>query len=938
MKGNDYNRGRRQALLCSVMLAAMTAAGSAAAADVTASADGANEVEAVVVTGTAIRGVAPVGAATVEVTHDQIVAAPQRDASSLITMLPQGSGLGSTLANNAGRNAGVNLRGLGNNATLLLFDGHRSVAQGVTNQIADPNTIPFAAIDRVEVVTDGASAIYGSDAVAGVVNFILRRPFDGAELTARYTDTLYHQYTVEGVFGRRWGSGGVLVGLSYETNDHVKRSDSPFLAQDLRPFGGNDNRFVGTTVTPDQAGALIIGNTVYGLPANLNGRTPTAAEVLALKSNPSLIDTSQYTDYYTKRERISGIVRLNQDFGRAGELTATVLFNNRTNNAPGTGDGAFTNVGVNIDPSSPYFIQGMPAGRQTVVYNFRANNPGLALDQNNVENTFNIFTDYKVALAGDFQFTGTATYGSEYACAVCQPQANTVLASVITGAPFTGRFNPYQQGPQPTAQGLFGGFNQKATNQLADFVAKVDGSIFELPAGKVRVAAGLEHQKLDFQMRALNTLNLTTEWMTSRYAKSHRIIESAFGELYVPIFGPENERPGLQRLDLNVAVRYDHYSDVGETTNPKVGLTWQPVDDLRLRASWGTSFRAPTLGESDPRTVGQTNRVFVSNGLNDPTIPVTNVPTGQSLVLNRGGNTAGLRPESAEIYSFGGDWTPSFIQGLKLSLTYYNVNYKDRIENLPNATLILSNPTTYAQYKDFFIVAPQPKSCVNGNPPGLPGTPQYSTYNPLYTSWLNDPNAVYSPSTANDCQLVGIITGGLRNLGRVKQSGLDFTGNYGMETPLGHLSLDAGFSWILNLQRSLLPDSPLFDALDTIGNQVSKRGRVSAALKHGPFNFTLAANYVGSYTNNATITVNGVKYPETKVPSWTTLDAGVSYIVPDTAPEALQGLRLSVNVQNVTDEDPPIVLSTSGTQAIAVDLNNHNVFGRIWTFEVSKKF
>lgn len=921
--------GLRLGLLTSVAFAVLGAASA-----VSAQTKDAVEVEEVVVTGTAIRGVAPVGSAVVNVGRETILEAGVRDASSIISQLPQGSGLGSTLANNAGRNAGVNLRGLGNSATLLLFDGHRTVQQGVTNQIGDPNTIPFAAIERVEVVTDGASAIYGSDAVAGVVNYILRKPFDGAEISARYTNSLYSQYSVEGIYGHTWDRGGFLVGLSYESNDHVKRSESRFLAQDLRPFGGNDNRFIGTTVTPDTSGALIIGTTVYGLPANLNGRKPTAAEVLALRNNPSLIDTGQYTDYYTKRERFSGILRANQNFGRGGELTGTLLFNNRKNNAPGTGDGLFTNVGIPITATSPYYIAGLPAGTQTVVYNFRANNPNRTLDQNNTENTFNLIADYSVGLFGDFKFTGSATYGNEYGCAVCQPQGNTVLAGVITQPANAALFNPYQQGVQTSAEGLFGAFVQKATNKLIDLVGKVDGALFELPAGDVRIAVGTEYQKLDFQLRALNTLNLTTTYQTSRYAKSHRIIESVFGEVFVPIFGANNARPGFQRLDLSAAVRYDKYSDVGETTNPKIGLSWKPIDDLLLRASWGTSFRAATLGESDPRTVGQTNRAFISNGAGVAGIPITNTATGQSLVLNRGGNTAGLRPESAKIYSFGGDYTPSFIPDLKLGVTYYNVNYKDRIENLPNATLILSNPATYALYKDFFIAAPQPTTCVNGNPPGLPGTPQYSTYNPAYLPWLSDPNAVYSPSTNNDCQLVGIIAGGLLNLGRVKQSGVDFTGAYGLETPVGRLSFGGSYSLILDLKRSLLPTSPLFDALDTFGNQVSRRGRVNVGLRHGPFNGTLVANYVGSYLNNATITVAGVKYPDTKVPAWTTFDAGLSFTAPDTVPEALQGLRLSVNVQNLADKDPPIVLS--GTNA--VDLNNHNVFGRVWQFEISKKF
>jgi iron complex outermembrane receptor protein len=890
-------------------------------------------VEEVVVTGTAIRGVAPVGSATVNVTRETLVEAPARNPSELISALPQASGLGTTLANSTGRAAGVNLRGLGNNATLLLFDGHRGVSQGVTNQISDPNTIPFAAIERVEVVTDGASAIYGSDAVAGVVNYILRKPFDGAEITARYTNSLYDQYTVEGVIGKRWDTGGVMVGLAYESNDLVLRSESKFLAQDLRPFGGNDNRFVGTTVTPGVNSALIIGTTVYGLPANLNGRVPTAAEVTALRNNPELVDTSIYNAYFAERKRVSGIVRLNQDFGRAGEATATVLFNSRRTSTPGTGDGGFTNVGVTVGPTSRYFIPGLGTGNQTVVYNFRANNPNRELNQDNVDDTINLMGDYKVDLFGDFAYTASGTYGLNFGCAVCQPQGNTVLTAVITQPQYNGAFNPYQQGPQAGAEGIFGIFVQKARNQTIDLVNKIDGSLFELPAGAVRIAAGYEYQKLDFGFRAMNSLNLTTTQQTSRYAKSHRIINSVFGEMFVPIFSSANARPGFQRLDLSLAARYDDYSDVGSTTNPKVGLSWRPVDDLLFRGSWGTSFRAPTLGESDPRTVGQTNRVFVSNGLNNPLIPVTNTATGQSLVLQRGGNSGGLGPESAKIYSFGVDYTPNQIPDLKLGLTYYNVDYKDRIENLPNATLLLSNPTAYALYKDFFIVAPQPTSCVNGAQPGIPGTPQYSTYNPAYLPWLSDPNAVYSPSTANDCQLTGIVTGGTRNLGRVLQSGVDLTASYGLDTPLGRASFNGSYSKILNLQRSLLPDSPLFDAIDTIGNQVSNRARGTASLSNGPWSANLTAIYVGSYLNNATITVAGVKYPDTEIPSWTTFDLGLAWRSQD-AEGYLSGTRVAFNIQNLADEDPPIVLS--GTNA--VDLANHSVFGRVWSLEVTKRF
>jgi iron complex outermembrane receptor protein len=931
----------KRALLAGVAAFSLLSAGQALAQGAAAplpvagpAAAAAEEVEAIVVTGTAIRGVAPVGSAAVNISRDSLIQSGARDSSALISQLSQGSGLGNTLANNQGRTAGVNLRGLGNNATLVLYDGHRSVFQGVTNQISDPNTIPFAAIERVEVVTDGASAIYGSDAVAGVVNYIMRKNFEGAEFTVRHTNSLYDQYTAEAVIGHNWGSGGVMLGLAYENNNHVKRAASPFLMQDLRPFGGNDLRFQGTTVVGGLTPNLIIGTTVYGLPNNTNGRVPTAAEVLALRNNPQLFDTANVQDYFAARRRESGIFRVNQDFGRFGEVVFTQLFNIRENRAPGGGDGAFTNISVTVAPTSPYYIQGLPAGNQNLVYNFRANNPDLALDREDKDETFNTWVDYRVDLFGDFQFTASGGFGRHYGCAVCQPQGNTFNSATITAPATASQFNPYLSGPQPNDDRLFGGFTQEAKNQLINFVGKVDGSLFAIPGGDVRIAVGAEYQKHDFWFQAQNTLNATNTYQTSRYAKRHRMIESTFGEIFIPIFGTSNAMTGFQRLDLSAAVRYDKYSDVGSTTNPKFGLSWRPVDDILVRGSWGTSFRAPTLGESDARTVGQTNRIFIANGLGNPAIPVTNTATGQSLVLSRTGNSNNLGPESAKVWSLGADYTPSFAEGLRFGVTYYNVQYKDRIEALPNQNNILSSPAMFALYRDFFIVAPQPASCVNGGQPGLPGTPQYATYNPAYQPWLSDPNAVYSPSSNNDCQLVGIIAGGTRNLGRVNQSGLDFSANYAFDTGLGRVTMGGNFTKILNLERSLLATSPLFDALDTIGNQLSERGRFNLGLTRGRFQANLFANYVGSYLNNATITVAGVKYPDTRIPSWTTFDAGLAYQVPAGDGGMLEGLRVAVNVQNFTDKDPPIVLSGNN----AVDLANHTVWGRVWTLELSKRF
>jgi iron complex outermembrane receptor protein len=885
----------------------------------------ANSIESILVTGTAIRGVAPVGSATVTLDMDQILEAGVRDAAAIVAKLPQGSGLGTAQNSTGGRQQGVNLRGLGNNATLILFDGHRWVPQGVINQVADPSVIPFAALERVEVVTDGASAIYGSDAVAGVVNYVFRKDYDGADISARATHTLYDEFNIAGVAGKTFADGSNLM-LAFQalTRDSVKRSERDYLRLDLRRYGGNDNRLVGTTVYPDLTPALIIGNTVYGLPANLNGRTPTAAEVRPLQNNPSLYDTADIFDYFASRKQYSVLARYDRTFFDAANVSITSNWNRRENSARAEEAGAMARLGIALDPTSPYYIAGMPAGAQTLVYNLTLNYADRELDQENKEDTWNTTVALDLPLFKDFNLSSYGTYGWTDGCNVCQPQVNSVVAGIIT-RDRAASFNPYLAGPQAGAENLIGGFLQEATIKMFDTGHKIDGALFDVPGGAVRAALGVEYTNYDFHLVAQNKLNLTNTFQVSRNAASTRDVRSAFAETVIPIVGSSNAVTGMQRLDLNGAVRYDDYSDAGSSVNPKVGLTWKPLQGLSVRSSWGTSFRAPTLIESNPGTVGQTNRVFVSNGANDPAIPITLPATQQSAVLSRTGNTANLDPEEATVWSVGMDLSPTFLPGFEASITYYDVDYKDRIEPLPNQALAISSGANRELYRDFFIVAPQPATCVNGN---------YATYNPAYLPFLNNPYTVFSPSTINDCSLTGIINGGTQNLGNVKQSGLDLTADYRHDTGIGRFTFSGAYSKILNLQKSLTSTGPLFDAVDRYGFQVSERGRFSVGFKRGPVTANLAANYLGSYLNNATITVAGVRKPDTRIPSWTTFDATVGYSVAADSGGFLGGTRLNLIVQNLTDKDPPIVLV--GTNGI--DANNHNIFGRISSLEITKKF
>jgi iron complex outermembrane receptor protein len=260
------------------------------------------------------------------------------------------------------------------------------------------------------------------------------------------------------------------------------------------------------------------------------------------------------------------------------------------------------------------------------------------------------------------------------------------------------------------------------------------------------------------------------------------------------------------------------------------------------------------------------------------------------------------------------------------------VDYKDRISGLPAANTALSSPERFALYEPFFIRAPQPASCVNGSQPGLPGAPEYATYNPAYLPYLNV-QGFFPATTANDCQLIGILRSETRNLGQVQQSGLDFTVSYRADLGFAELSVNGGFNKILKLKRNVLPGTPLVDALDVIGEQIGERGRLQAGLRRGPLSGNIAANYIGGFLNNQTPTVAGVRVPEYQVPSWTTWDLNLSY-EPDLQEGIFGGTRISLNVRNFTDKDAPVVLTNNS----AADLSNHNVFGQIWSLELAKRF
>ncbi|MDY6922338.1 MAG: TonB-dependent receptor [Pseudomonadota bacterium] len=901
--------------------------------------DEAASVDDIVVTGTSIRGIRPVGSATVPLSREDIQATGLTSTADVVRTLPQLQNIGidetrnagsQDAATNSGRGTALNLRGLGANATLMLVDGRRIAPSGTVSAFGDPNQIPIAAIERIEVVTDGASAIYGTDAVGGVVNFIVRKNFDGAEITGRYSTTDgYDQAGLSAVLGKTWSNGNLVIAYDHDDREAMLRGTSPYLRQDLTRFGGNDGRINGATVSARVPVVVTQGGGViryFSAPDNRTNAPLTAADMIP---GADVVDSADFTDYLPHRTRDSLTAFANLDLTDNISLYYQGFFNRRDSEQR-----SYRVESLTVPASNPYYISGLPgvAPGQSITVRYPwfkdFGRRYLIATERSFSNTFGTTVD----LGSDWQLDAYATYAIAENCQ-CEegPSAGIVNTTALNAMLAAGdpSFNPFSPDPISDAvrARVLGENLQRNKTILTDIVLKMDGPVMNLASGEVRGALGAEFLKVEGEYRnAGTTTNIDNQFRATYSGDKTREVNSLFGELFIPLVAESSNVPFVQRLDLSLAARYEHYSDFGDTTNPKVGLTWEVNDELLVRGTWGKSFRAPSLQENNEDVVTTFIATAYSNGSGDPLIPVTNAITGTSNVLVRvqGGNND-LGPERATTYSLGFDYSPHWLDGFRVSATYYNIEYAGKIVTLgEQASTFLTTAANRAAFDAYITPAPQPSTCVEGDP---------STYNPVYVPFVTAGYPI--PFTGTPfCSVVAYLNGQAQNLGRVEQDGLDFTVGHDLDTAWGQFSSGVSLTKILNLKQTLSPSSGLIDVLDTINNPVSTRVRGNLGWRGGSVSANLFVNYVGEYMNTAPITVAGVRQPVTEIPSWTTFDASLSWFTAEEAPSWAQGIRASLSIQNILDEDPNVVL----TGANGFDNQQANPYGRIYSFELTKRF
>ena len=908
-------------------------------------------IEEVIVTGSQIKGADIAGALPVSVLDaEDIALTGAATGDELLRSIPQMGFVGFNESTTTGVNAArgdvnsINLRGLGTGNTLVLINGRRMVLHPGTqteNRIpvvtTNANTIPVAGIERLEVLRDGAAALYGSDAVSGVVNYVLRDDFEEGEFNVRYGQsqgTGLDELIVNAGNGFTAGEGRtrlMLSGAYYERSPLAAADRAYARNSDLRGRFASDPLFAGDNSLDNRSGAFLGwgaftysgAGTLHVRPATLtrdNGAVLSRADCAYAMGGGLCLDggsgdralranRNAARQLSPEAERINVYATLSHDLNARLELYSEWAWYKaetrrvREQNGP-LANGRFTvPADYYWNPLGPVtFADGranpnrvVPAGDARVPdaglgFELRAFAPFDAGPRRvQVQDESYRFVigargdfgawDYDTGLVYSAAETVDTT-GNRISSTLFQRQLlrDTPDAyNVFNGLDASDPSSPFDPTPNPRSaiEPMLISVRRASDTSLtlADFKLS-NPSIIELPAGRVGIAAGIEWREEDFREdrdpRSDDTLRFVDQVTgalrngsdimgssASPDASGARRVTSLFAELLIPVL---RNAPGARSLDVQFAVRYEHFSDVGEVTKPKLALSWYPLDVLQFRGAYSEGFRAPNLTQTNIPAV------TVVNTVNDP---VTGFSGGME--ERRTGNE-NLRPEESENLTFGFVLTPA--DDLTLTADYWAIE-QDGVVGLLNAdNAVLLDAVLRERGSSLDRLERDPQS---GEP---------TVFNDLFQNQE------------------------LRDM-----SGLDLSAFYRLETDLGAFDLSLNGAYLIEFDQRPGPEQQIIInaglAAQGAGSLVRQNGRprwrgtASARWRRDRWGAGLFVHYVGEVEDTSTRADGDTAAPGKPLPvdAFLRLNASLDYRF---AGGFLDGSRLRLGINNVFDEDPPL--------------------------------
>ena len=882
---------------------ATTAAADPGAA--TNSTGGTAQAEAVIVTGSNIPTAEEVGPNPVDTYRaEDLKKLGVRNSTDLITRLPANTGgsITENISNGGDGRAEVNLRGILAKETLVLIDGRRAALVGFAGNTVDLNTIPAGLIDHIDILKDGASAIYGSDAVSGVFAVYFKHKFRGLEMEGTYANTNLgasnDQREVDGYLLAGTGDDKTDIVVFVEAYDRAaiySRDRDLSATANYRPFGGDialSGNFAGRVrnrVLRDNLNAPL--NTVGTHPysqtlggfiaagyrprdpnsANSRGKTGDYFNFAAFTPSYPAADRQHFYGSFT-RDICDKWLSVFADF----KYTRT-FFDSALAAAPFTPD-PFLNglgfatgnpiaaTGISVPTQNPY--NPFSASNKTVNgqgfitgVRYRGLEAGVRTDKITTNNY--MFTG---GVRGTFNDLSTndilKTWGYEIGFRYNRDDRlerfggivnnNALRIALLSTDPRTAfdAFGRNLNGSGIAGRTNFGILdkifvttNHNGYSDLTLEDGKLYGDLYNLPAGPLSFAIGGEHRKEATKDAPdpLTASGQTTGATNFLPTAGNRDVWAAYGELRIPVTSPSWNFFGLYSLEFDIAERYEYFSDFGPTEKPKFSVRYQPFDSsLTLRATYNEAFHAPTLSD-----------LFTSQAQSFPLVRDPKGLTPDPQVQETIGGNKNLGPENAYEYSAGVIYSPKFFQGLTISIDYYHIDLRDVAATLG------------AQ----FIVD-------QANQGHAPFTGQVQR----------------DPGTGEIVNIDAFV----QNLGRVITEGFDYELLYQFQTSrLGHGDLGT-FTYTMNgnyLSRYEFAGFPGAKERDltgsgpggSIGNLTHNRFYTSLFYDKGPLSTGLTSRFIGQYQDVGL--ANGGR---DKVREQFLFDAIVTYAFAFAAPEAVQ--------------------------------------------------
>jgi iron complex outermembrane recepter protein len=776
---------------------------------------------------------------------------------------------------NAGFGTGVNLRGVGARATLVLINGRRSAPSGTEASFVDVDQIAPEAIDHIDILPDGGSAFYGSDAVGGVVNVVLKDRFSGAQMlgeTGRAPKGGRNYYRLSQRVGREWDSGHLFLNVDWYRQDALAAGARPFARSNLA-FAGGPNLETPASNPP----TLNYAGHYYAVPPGVTG----PLDFGTLKAGTqNLSDPYDHADILPYQNRLGLDLAIRQTLGKRWNGSLDVLFSDRGTYEHEGGDR--TPV---VFPDSP-LLSDRPKGPGliTLLYNFQ-NTLGVV-------QTFSHVRTFNIALGLDTHFDSGMSV-SFVASDVWETEHQTILdqanPSGVASALASSSFNPFVQDVTATPATLAtmrahpDAFSRSEFRSLSGVI---NGPLLSVWDREVKWALGSE---LRYQL-------FHTELSPNPMILDlHRNMAAVFSEVDIPVFGPGPSFAGLQDLTLSIAGRFEDYDDFGPVRTPRVGVTWKPMLDLVILGTWGREIRAPNLGD----LYELENASWIAS-LADPA-----APGGKSRVLLVSGNNSGLGAERAITRTIGFRILPLGPMGLHFDTRFFSITFTDRIQSTPYEPTLLSDPNV--------------AGIVTRNPSAV-----------SQRSICDNPDNHFAGSLA-DCltPVAALVDLRTLNLGTLKTDGFDASAGVTLAPGMEKFSLDLGATYLMDFSETNMPKTPTVHVLNTSNHPINLRAMGSLRWERREVGAGISVNYSNSYHDVVSI-------PARNIGAWTTVDLQLSYKPGEGSGRALKDFEVVLGIKNAFGKQPPFAVDRPA--AIGYDQENADPLGRVMSIKLSKRF